>query len=791
MVKTTNIDRNGKTRKMKKLLYGPGHDCAFPFKFKGKMYDEDCVNGETGDWCATTKTNNDYTDTWGYCDNQKSKKKSPEGKLSSSSRESSDSPPPPPSSYSPPVIPPPVGVWHARRLSSKSSSSKEPVLHKSPKRSSSKKDSDEIIKKHFDTNSILAKITYEFPRAVVDTNNSLIFGKKKGEKVWMVMEPGVDNPDELHIDDAFEKYMNDREYFNKRYEVTNFEGFDDVIIRQKIRAITFKPVDIKKCNNDKAGFGVGDDFKDIDKDKIIQVSNGNCYDIDELVGYLINQEGKNIDPINSANGLATPLWNNEDELIDIQHFPGIDPEQQKDFNIIMEKALVLLNKPPYIDILNTPKGQEFMDRLMITGKICLEDYTRDGMFKNAATEIARTREYLDVNFSKDEKDKILDITTINGLSLRRWLYGNLGDDDDNTQCVHGLGFKYSSFYFTAFTIIRENCEKLGNKMNLKLFPGIAEIRKDVFIFCHGAEGSNFKNGALYPLTGFIYDTENGTNIQGGTGRIISIRSNSDITPGSELGFNYNFAILQIDFFKQNLKTITGKNTKILLNQFADRPGANKPKSPGKVVNCKKTKKKSSTKSSPKVDPPEEVERKRLTVAEIADLKARGKLPFNGNMQEARNAKDNNAMMILMKAMGIQPKLLSKKTRSKSRSSSSNRSAKRPSSSESIEENIDDDYFGLQLNGKIDKRHLNSNLTLKKNKFKSGLEIESRVIMNVTSVKNRYKISMKTSKTVNGIKNKTGSEKIYWWNPNKGNNGSPQELLQQKIDMGFKRVGFFL
>ncbi len=73
MVKTTNIDNKGKTRKSKKLVYG--NDCSFPFKFKGKIYN-DCVKGNTGDWCATSKTKNGYTDTWAYCSYNKTPIKS-------------------------------------------------------------------------------------------------------------------------------------------------------------------------------------------------------------------------------------------------------------------------------------------------------------------------------------------------------------------------------------------------------------------------------------------------------------------------------------------------------------------------------------------------------------------------------------------------------------------------------------------------------------------------------------------------------------------------------------------
>ncbi len=756
MVKTTNIDRRGKTRKMKKLVYGPGNDCAFPFKFKGKLYDNECVKGETGDWCATSKTRNNYTDTWGYCEKQSPRKKSSKSSSISSSirapspenegwdyekylREKQDrelmdviqkvrdekKTPKKKKSSSSNMSPPPPSPSNSSNTSNKSPHGPDVLPlniedinspdseNKKRKKSSSKEDSDgKMTQKHFDM--ILAKITYKFPGYQYKNEyKSLTFGKKKGKDIWIVMEPGGHITEKQNIDDALEAYMNNKDYF-KYYEIINFEGFDDILLKKKVKELNFKDVDIKKCNNDKSGFGHGDDFKDIDKKKIIQVSNGNCYDIDELVGYLISQEGKNIDPIDSANGKTTPLWNNEDELFNIQNFPGIDPGQKKDFDKIMDKALIHLTRPPYINILNTKKGQEFMNKLIITGKICLEDYTEDGMYQNAATEISRTKEYLDENFSKDEKDKILDITTINGLTLRRWLYGQLGDERDNSQCVHGLGFKYSSFYFTAFTKIREDCDKLGNKMNLELFPGIVEIRKNVFIFCHGSQSSNFKNGAKYPLTGFIYDTQNSANTQGGTGRIFKIHYSGTILTGDLLDLNSNFAESQKGFFKTNLKKISGEDPKILLNQFADRPGANKPKSPAKVINCKKSKKKKSSSSSSK---------------------------------------------------------------SSSKSSKSSKLSSK-SSSQSRTKKIGETFFGLKEDGKIDKKNLNRNFILTQNTIRDKIEL----ILNVTMIQNRYKITITKIKN-NKTRNITNT--ISWWNPKKGNEGSPAKILQDKINMGFE------
>ena len=61
-MKATNIDNKGKIRKSKDILPG---NCIFPFKYKGKEYN-DCVKGDTGDWCPTSLTGKRTSKTWGY-----------------------------------------------------------------------------------------------------------------------------------------------------------------------------------------------------------------------------------------------------------------------------------------------------------------------------------------------------------------------------------------------------------------------------------------------------------------------------------------------------------------------------------------------------------------------------------------------------------------------------------------------------------------------------------------------------------------------------------------------------
>ena len=61
---TTIVDREGKKHKGKKVVTGK---CVFPFKYKGKMYNN-CLDTGQGPWCPTKVKKTKTVDTWAYCD---------------------------------------------------------------------------------------------------------------------------------------------------------------------------------------------------------------------------------------------------------------------------------------------------------------------------------------------------------------------------------------------------------------------------------------------------------------------------------------------------------------------------------------------------------------------------------------------------------------------------------------------------------------------------------------------------------------------------------------------------
>ena len=78
-MKATNIDNQGKQRKLKGLVPG---ECVFPFKYRRKDV-MTCQNKKDGKWCATSTDANGNVETWGFCKSGKAKKtkECPPGKI--------------------------------------------------------------------------------------------------------------------------------------------------------------------------------------------------------------------------------------------------------------------------------------------------------------------------------------------------------------------------------------------------------------------------------------------------------------------------------------------------------------------------------------------------------------------------------------------------------------------------------------------------------------------------------------------------------------------------------------
>jgi hypothetical protein len=496
---------------------------------------------------------------------------------------------------------------------------------------------------------------------------------------WLVLSPNGRKNYHDDIKSAFSDFKNQREGLIHKYPIISFEGMTDDEIEEKLPELSFVPVDIKTCDHDTSMIDYDEKLED-KSNKVIRVSNGNCYDIDEFVDYLIANNGKNVDPIKSSGGEYVTLWNSKEELLAIRNFPFVDKSKLKDFHRVLDEQLkAFVDKPSYIDIINSEKGKDFLNRLLITGKICTEDYTED--FTPSQTEITRTREYLQGNFTEQEIKELKLISTINGLNIDGVLLKDTG-----SHCIHGLGFRFCSLYFTIFLKIRETMELLGEPFDLQLFPGVVEVRPNAFMFCHSNVSSFTSVNNLFPLTVLLFDTENmsRSNTSGGTGRILKIPLKTGwkmwaptVDDASPWGFSKYFCKSQIRVCEVNIESLKEHNKENILMQFADRPDKQKIKGPlSPVGNCKKEKKtakkkNNSSKSSSKSNSSSGIvkTKKELTDEQIADMKARNKLPYKGDFITGIRLQDKDALKILLRARNIEAKLDDK---SRSDSSSSNK-----------------------------------------------------------------------------------------------------------------------
>lgn len=239
-MKTTNINKFGKIKKEKSILIG---DCIFPFIYKGHKHTV-CVNGKTGDWCATSLKKRGTTNTWGYCINE--------------------------------------GIDKSEELLSKVEPIKTPQHQKL-----SNKLKLRLKRLEYQIENTLSRITFEYN---IKKHFFLRFFRSKKKK-WCVSLFEYNNEEKRfnknkyfsNIEEAFEYYIFTRDDMSKYYEIVNFEGMDDDTIKEYQYNIQFEPVDVSTCKYDKSMLDDDVYLKDLPNNKIIKVNSQNCYDIDELV----------------------------------------------------------------------------------------------------------------------------------------------------------------------------------------------------------------------------------------------------------------------------------------------------------------------------------------------------------------------------------------------------------------------------------------------------------------------------------------------------------------------------
>ena len=202
--------------------------------------------------------------------------------------------------------------------------------------------------------------------------------------------------------------------------------------------------------------------------KVIRLSNGRCYLIDELAYYIITQK-VNICPF-SELGTKEPLWNDREELLRIRDFPYINPLFVPFLHDTIDRLIQEIDRPSFIEAME--EHPEVWQQIGTAGYLCLSDYTdNDVAYKKEAGEFLLGMDSLSLlNHGLDsipEKYKNLyrEVTNNAGNTLG----SVLGASDAN--CIHGIGTMLLHFYFKMYRAILDYYEK--DREKTKIWRGLA------------------------------------------------------------------------------------------------------------------------------------------------------------------------------------------------------------------------------------------------------------------------------------------------------------------------------
>ena len=221
-------------------------------------------------------------------------------------------------------------------------------------------------------------------------------------------------------------------------------------------------VDIKTCNNDST-LGL-EKFSDdsVDKNKIIQLWDGSCFDIDELVGYIISNNGINKNPYSMAEKM--PLWRDQSDLDLILNHGFLDPELKIQF----EDLLSTLNRSNLLK-----KKPQILHFIGECGLQILSDYNEAENYVHsqfALTHISNIIDQLDPELQQEMNN----ITNFQGtLNIKQLL---VNYQQENSDCIHGAGFKLISFYCNTLLKNRDTIDISS------LHPGIIHVEDEVYLY---------------------------------------------------------------------------------------------------------------------------------------------------------------------------------------------------------------------------------------------------------------------------------------------------------------------
>ena len=180
----------------------------------------------------------------------------------------------------------------------------------------------------------------------------------------------------------------------------------------------------------------GESTLDIPKDVLIKTYKGYCYNVNDIMRYLILNFDQNIDPINKSH----KIWRDDIDKTMILSHPGILPDLMKEYEEMKEEVRKKIAEKTEI-IRKTAEGEPYdlFSTIGITGFLLTSNKPsehNDVDFRVGETALMKLRE---------RYNEIPDKYVWNNLGIYDFKFKELLDNAHGS-CLHGIGFKLSYIY---------------------------------------------------------------------------------------------------------------------------------------------------------------------------------------------------------------------------------------------------------------------------------------------------------------------------------------------------------
>lgn len=172
-------------------------------------------------------------------------------------------------------------------------------------------------------------------------------------------------------------------------------------------------------------------IKDIPNETFIQLRNGTCYDVNNLLEQLANTNARNYENI-----LKTTMWNTPAELDSILNHSGARPE-------IVEKVRTILQQEKEEEMKKLSymfEDKDVLDLIGLTGWICLNDNSLS--YSEEVEAFVKSQEYLENlmhNINQSKYKKMWLTLQAGNINLEKVI-------STPDECIHGKGFQLSMLY---------------------------------------------------------------------------------------------------------------------------------------------------------------------------------------------------------------------------------------------------------------------------------------------------------------------------------------------------------